>query len=74
MRSGSEADVPASRRIERDDVLLVRATAEAVHRAEVELALGVLPVEGGDGGNLSQALSRELGVGEVLIAPRSCFA
>jgi di/tricarboxylate transporter len=58
--------------IEVDDVLTVSGSAEDVHRVEVELRLGVIPVEGGDN-QLSQLLSRELGIAEVLLTPRSGY-
>jgi uncharacterized protein with PhoU and TrkA domain len=59
------------RPFEVDDVLTVGASAEAIHRAELELRVGVLPREAE--GGLSELLSRELGVAEGLVTPRSRF-
>jgi di/tricarboxylate transporter len=70
LRSQPESIPDPERRIEVDDVLTVSASAQAVHRAEIELRLGVLPV-GDAEGRLTELLSRELGVAEVLLTPRS---
>jgi di/tricarboxylate transporter len=72
LRSQPESTVSLDHCIEVDDVLTVSGLAEDVHRAEVELRLGVIPVEGGDN-QLSQLLSRELGIAEVLLTPRSGY-
>jgi len=54
-----------------DDVLTVSGSREAIYRAEVELRLGVLP--SGEGDAAAHLLSRELGLAEVLLTPRSQF-
>ena len=65
--------IPAlDQRIEPDDVLTVSAATEDVHRAEIELRLGVLPLDEAEG-KLSDLLSRELGIAEVMLTPRSRF-
>ncbi len=72
LRSRSEAIPRSDQTIVTGDVLTVSGTREAVHRAEIELRLGVLPAEGTDG-QLSEFLSRELGIAEVLLTPRSRY-
>ncbi|MBW2416345.1 MAG: SLC13 family permease [Deltaproteobacteria bacterium] len=69
LRAQPESIPDPERRIEVDDVLTVSAAAEAIHRAEIELRLGVLPVDESRG--LGELLSRELGIVEVLLTPRS---
>jgi di/tricarboxylate transporter len=65
--------IPSSdHRIEVGDVLTVTASAADIHRAEVELRLGVLPVDESQG-LLSELMSRELGVAELLVTPRSRY-
>jgi di/tricarboxylate transporter len=54
-----------------DDVLTVSGSREAIYRAEVELRLGVLPA--GEGDAATHLLSREVGLAEVLLTPRSQF-
>jgi di/tricarboxylate transporter len=72
LRSQPQSIVRQEHRFEVDDVLTVRASAADIHRAEVDWRLGVLPLEGGEG-QLSQLLSSELGVAEVLLTPRSRY-
>jgi di/tricarboxylate transporter len=72
LRPVPESIPRSDRPIEAGDVLVVRASSEAVHRAEIELRVGVLPTEGSED-SLSQLLSRELGVAELLITARSRF-
>lgn len=72
LRGQSQSIVRPEHRLGVDDVLTVRASAEDIHRAEVDLRLGVLPLDGGEG-QLSQLLSCELGVAEVLLTPRSRY-
>jgi di/tricarboxylate transporter len=54
-----------------DDVLTISGSREAIYRAEVELRLGVLPA--GEGDAATHLLSREVGLAEVLLTPRSQF-
>jgi len=70
LRAQPESIPERDRRLEVDDVLVVTASSEAVYRAEVELRIGVLPIEGEDGSQ-GEILSRELGVAEVLVTSRS---
>jgi hypothetical protein len=55
-----------------DDVIVVRGDAESVSRIVVDkcLAVGTQPMTGADGATL---LSRELGVAEVVVPPRSAL-
>ena len=55
-----------------DDVIVVRGDAESVSRIVVDkcLAVGTQPMAGVDGAAL---LSRELGVAEVVVPPRSAL-
>ena len=72
LRSQPESIPQAEQRIELDDVLTVSASSEDIHRAEVELRLGVLPTGNGSDQQLD-LLSRELGIAEVLLTPRSRY-
>jgi di/tricarboxylate transporter len=72
LRRQSEPIPSSDHRIEVGDVLTVTASAADIHRAEVELRLGVLPV-GETQGLLSELMSRELGVAELLVTPRSRY-
>lgn len=71
-RPGATEIARSDRSIEVDDVLTVTGDREAIHRAEVELRLGVLPSDGAEGSRLD-LLSRELGVAEMLPTPRSRY-
>ena len=71
-RSQPESVPQPDQPIKIGDVLTVSATAEAVHRSEVELRLGVLPIGELDG-KLSNLLSQDLGIAEVLLTPRSRY-
>jgi di/tricarboxylate transporter len=72
-RFRQEPDVAPRRDLEiaEDDVLTVNGPPEAIYRAEVELRLGLLPT--GEGDAAAHLLSRELGLAEVLLTPRSQF-
>jgi len=72
LRGQPEAIPTSDQTVAAGDILTVSGTREAVHRAEVELKLGVLPTEGPEG-QLSELLSRELGIAEVLLTPRSSY-
>jgi di/tricarboxylate transporter len=72
LRGEPESIPRADHEIAAGDVLTVSATHEAIHRAEIELRLGVLPAEANDG-QPANFLSRELGIAEVLLTPRSRF-
>jgi di/tricarboxylate transporter len=72
LRRQSEPIPSSDHRIDVGDVLTVTASAADIHRAEVELRLGVLPVDGTQG-LLSELMSRELGVAELLVTPRSRY-
>jgi di/tricarboxylate transporter len=56
--------------IEFNDVLIVRGPEDAIHRMEMELRVGVLPVDDA-GAGLGEMLSQEIGIAELVIAPRS---
>ncbi|NNK91723.1 MAG: SLC13 family permease [Acidimicrobiia bacterium] len=56
-----------------NDVMLVRGAPEQVSEVEVAMHLGMLPVEEAPE-ELGELLSQEIGIAEVLIAPRSSFA
>jgi di/tricarboxylate transporter len=58
--------------IEAHDVLIVTGTADQVHRLEVEMRLGVLPIDDA-GQGLGDLLSQEIGIAEVLLTPRSSY-
>ena len=71
-RSASSIVVPDGHTIlQANDELLVRATAEIVERAQVELNFGVLPIDEATEPLSRALLSREIGLAEVLITPRS---
>ena len=72
LRSRPESIPNAGQSLRVDDLLVVSASVEDVHRAEVELRLGVLPVEGAES-SVSDLLSRELGIAELLVTLRSRF-
>lgn len=59
-------------RIDHHAVVIVRGTAEAIQRLEVELMLGVLPIDD-SGRGLADLLSQEIGIAEVLLTPRSSY-
>ena len=59
-------------RIEHHDVVIVSGPAEAVRRLEVEMMLGVLPIDD-TGRGLADLLSQEIGIAEVLLTPRSSY-
>jgi di/tricarboxylate transporter len=56
-----------------NDVMLVRGAPEQISEVEVAMHLGMLPVEEAPE-ELGELLSQEIGIAEVLIAPRSSFA
>lgn len=55
------------------DVLLVRATQEIIERAQIELNFGVQPVDEDAESVDGALLTREIGLAEVLVTPRSEF-
>ncbi len=57
--------------LQADDELLVRATHEIIERAQVEFNFGVLPIDETAESMGKTLLSREIGLAEVLITPRS---
>ena len=59
-------------RIEHHDVVIVSGPAEAVQRLEIEMMLGVLPIDD-TGRGLTDLLSQEIGIAEVLLTPRSSY-
>ena len=58
-------------RLQVDDELLVRATPEIVERAQVDFNFGVMPIDEATEPLSRALLSREIGLAEVLITPRS---
>ena len=58
--------------IERNDVLVVTGTPEQVRQFEIEMMLGVLPISDAPGA-LSELISLEIGIAEVLLTPRSSY-
>ncbi|MBW1882289.1 MAG: SLC13 family permease [Deltaproteobacteria bacterium] len=72
LRSQPELMPRSDQKFAAGDVLTISGSREAVHRAEVELRLGVLPAEE-TAAQLSELLSRELGIAEVLLTPRSRY-
>lgn len=58
--------------IDYNDVLVVSGTPRQVRELEVEMSLGVLPIDDA-GQELNELLSQEIGIAEVLITPRSSY-
>jgi di/tricarboxylate transporter len=58
--------------IETHDVLIVTGSKDQVRRLEIEMRLGVLPIDDA-GRGLSDLLSQEIGIAEVLLTPRSSY-
>jgi di/tricarboxylate transporter len=58
--------------IERNDILIVSGTPEQVRRLEIEMMLGVLPIIDAPA-TLSDLISQELGLAEVILTPRSSY-
>jgi di/tricarboxylate transporter len=56
-----------------DDVLIVTGTPAQVHDLSVTMRLGMLPIDDA-GHELSDLLSQEIGIAEVLLTPRSSYA
>ena len=59
--------------IETQDVLLVKGSGNAVYRLMADYGLGVLPVEDDSEGLSEALLSSEVGIAEILLAPRSVY-
>lgn len=55
-----------------NDVLIVSGPRDAVHRLELDMELGVLPIDDA-GRQLADLLSQEIGIAEVLLTPRSSY-
>ena len=69
-----EVIMPAgSTQLQADDVLLVRATPEIIQRAQQDFNFGVQPVDEAAEPLSRALLSREIGLAEVLVTPRSEF-
>lgn len=62
-----------STQLQADDVLLVRATPEIIQRAQQDFNFGVQPVDEAAAPLSRALLSREIGLAEVLVTPRSEF-
>lgn len=58
--------------IEYNDVLVVSGTPPQIREFEIQMNLGVLPIDDA-GRELSELLSQELGIAEVLLTPRSSY-
>lgn len=58
--------------IARNDILIVSGTPEQVRRLEIEMMLGVLPILDAPA-TLSELISQELGLAEVILTPRSSY-
>jgi di/tricarboxylate transporter len=58
--------------IDYNDILTVSASPDAVRRLELEMVLGVLPIED-VGSTLTDLLSLEIGIAEVILTPRSSY-
>ena len=58
--------------LHRNDILIVTGTPAQIQRLEVELLLGVLPISDA-GQELSDMLTQEIGIAEVLLTPRSSY-
>ncbi len=56
-----------------DDVLLVEGAQPMVERLAIRFNLGVQPLDAGAGGPPAELLSREIGLAEILITPRSAL-
>jgi di/tricarboxylate transporter len=70
---GEPAALPdPDQRIAFNDVLIVSGTAEEVRDLELDMRLGVLPIDDA-GRGLADLLSQEVGIAEVLLTPRSSF-
>ena len=71
------ADPPAlpdpDQTIEFNDILIVSGTEEQVQNLSVTMRLGLLPIDDA-GRELSDLLSQEVGIAEVLLTPRSSYA
>ncbi len=58
--------------LDHHDVLIVRGTVQQIGQLEIEMGLGVLPIDNA-GAELSDLLSQEIGIAEVLLTPRSSY-
>jgi di/tricarboxylate transporter len=54
-----------------DDVLLVEGTHDSTHRLALDFNLGIRPIQATDDHPEAELLSREIGLAEILITPRS---
>lgn len=75
-RREQAANVPApgpDTTIYADDVILVEGTPAAVERAVVRFNLGIRPADSSDDPLKEDLLSREVGLAEILITPRSAL-
>lgn len=60
------------RTIDRNDVLIVSGDPDEVRQLEVEMLLGVLPIQDTEG-TISDLISQEIGIAEVILTPRSSY-
>lgn len=58
--------------IERNDILIVSGEPEEIRRLEVEMLLGVLPIQDTQG-TMAELISQEIGMAEVILTPRSSY-
>ncbi|RME73092.1 MAG: SLC13 family permease [Chloroflexi bacterium] len=56
-----------------DDILVVEGDAEAIDRMAVRFNLGILPPDANGGQPQEDLLSREVGLAEILLTPRSAL-
>ncbi len=60
------------RTIDRNDVLIVSGDPDEVRQLEVEMLLGVLPIQDTEG-TIADLISQEIGIAEVILTPRSSY-
>lgn len=60
------------RLIDRNDILIVSGSPEEVRTLEVEMLLGVLPIQDTQG-TIADLISQEIGIAEVILTPRSSY-
>ena len=58
--------------IDRNDILIVSGSPEEVRTLEVEMLLGVLPIQDTQG-TIADLISQEIGIAEVILTPRSSY-
>ena len=71
--TGRAASLPdPDRVIDRNDILIVAGSPDEVRSLEVEMRLGVLPIQDTQG-TIGDLISQEIGMAEVILTPRSSY-